>query len=250
MVIKTRSNIGKILITGASGRVAKAFIQAAGNQFYLRLTNRSEISDSISSHNDIMPCDVTDLADCRRACRGIDTVLHLAASPSRASDNANTLINNNIKGTSNIFQAALEARCKRVIFASSAQVIEGYPLDYEVRPQDAPRPKNLYGVSKALGEDIATYFAYQKGLSVITVRFANLTHLDDQYRSNARDLSTFLSYEDAVDLLIRCIRVADIDYAVVHGISNNHYKRLSLTETTKLIGYYPKDDAFKLVGFN
>lgn len=29
-----------------------------------------------------------------------------------------------------------------------------------------------------------------------------------------------------------------------HGISNNRFKRLDLSETTRVLGYQPQDDAF------
>ena len=45
-----------------------------------------------------------------------------------------------------------------------------------------------------------------------------------------------------------CIDAEDIDFAVVHGISNNRIKRLSLTETRDLLGYAPVDDGFKVYG--
>jgi nucleoside-diphosphate-sugar epimerase len=127
--------------------------------------------------------------------------------------------------------------------------VEGYPLDYQIRPDDAPKPKNLYGASKAFGEGIAAYFAHQEGLSALSVRIANFTTLSPGDRLSARDMSAFLSHRDAADLLERCIRVEGVQYAVVHGVSNNRYTRLSLEETRRLLGYAPQDDAFSLLGF-
>lgn len=158
-------------------------------------------------------------------------------------------MDNNILGTFNIFRAAKDAGCRQVVFASSAQAVEGYPLDYQIRPDDAPKPKNLYGASKAFGEGIAAYFAHQEGLSALSVRIANFTSLSPGDRLSARDMSAFLSHRDAADLLERCIRVEGVQYAVVHGVSNNRYTRLSLEETRRLLGYAPQDDAFSLLGF-
>lgn len=62
-------------------------------------------------------------------------------------------------------------------------------------------------------------------------------------------MSAFLSHRDAADLLERCIRIEGVQYAVVHGVSNNRYTRLSLEETRRLLGYAPQDDAFSLLGF-
>ncbi|HEI8868110.1 NAD(P)-dependent oxidoreductase [Serratia sp. AKBS12] len=245
-----RSEMGRILITGAAGRVATAYRTAMAGRYPLRLAERdTNLLRDIGANDQVLAFDITDLQACRAACAGIDTVLHLAADPSPDADFCDSLKDNNILGTFNIFRAAKDAGCRRVVFASSAQAVEGYPLDYQVRPDDAPRPKNLYGVSKAFGEGIAAYFAHQEGLSALSVRIANFTTLCADRQLSARDMSAFLSHRDAADLLDRCIRVTDVSYAVVHGVSNNRYQRLSLEETRQLLDYQPQDDAFALLGF-
>lgn len=245
-----RTELGRVLITGAGGRVASAFRQLAGERYAFRLADKEiGMITHLRPDDQALAFDITDIQACRAACANIDTVLHLAADPSPKAEFHSSLMNNNILGTFNIFRAAKDAGCRRVVFASCAQAVEGYPLSYQVRTGDAPRPKNMYGASKAFGEGIAAYFAYQEGLSALSVRIANCTTLEDGKQITARDMSTFLSHRDAADLLDRCIRISDVQYAVVHGISNNRYKRLSLEETTSLLDYHPKDDAFTLLGF-
>ncbi len=246
-----RTELGRVLITGAGGRVATAFRQFAGHRYDFRLAEKEAgLISHLRSNDEVLTFDITDIEACRAACANIDTVLHLAADPSADADFCSSLMNNNILGTFNIFRAAKDAGCQRVVFASSAQAVEGYPLDYQVRPDDAPKPKNMYGASKAFGEGIAAYFAHQEGLSALSVRIANFTTLEAGQQISARDMSAFLSHRDAADLLDRCIRVTKVQHAVVHGISNNRYKRLSLEETTRLLDYYPEDDAFTLLGFS
>ncbi|MNC65907.1 hypothetical protein D3C75_1162470 [compost metagenome] len=83
----------------------------------------------------------------------------------------------------------------------------------------------------------------------MSVRIANFTTLEPGEQLSARDMSAFLSHRDAADLLERCLRIEGVHHAVVHGVSNNRYKRLSLEETSQLLGYYPQDDAFSILGF-
>lgn len=64
-----------------------------------------------------------------------------------------------------------------MVFASSAQTVEGYPQDRQILVSDPVRPKNLYGVTKCFGEALGCYFATQEGLSVIAVRIANFTEM-------------------------------------------------------------------------
>jgi hypothetical protein len=61
-----------------------------------------------------------------------------------------------------------------------------------------------------------------------------------------RNLSAYLSRRDMNQLLTRCIETPDIDFAIVHAISNNRIKLLDLTETRALLGYEPQDDGFAL----
>jgi uronate dehydrogenase len=60
-------------------------------------------------------------------------------------------------------------------------------------------------------------------------------------------LSGFISARDMNQLLVRCIDAPVIPFAVVHGISDNRVKRVSLTETVALLGYEPQDDGFAWV---
>ncbi|VTP59723.1 hopanoid-associated sugar epimerase [Serratia rubidaea] len=77
-----RNEMGRILITGAGGRVATVYRLAVAGRHALRLAERdtARLTD-IGAHDEIVACDVRDLQACRRACDGIDTVLHLAADP-------------------------------------------------------------------------------------------------------------------------------------------------------------------------
>lgn len=130
-----------ILITGAAGRIGTALVEhldaRKGDHYDLLLADLEEGGDRG------IQLDVTDLAACRRACEGVDTVVHLAGLPSPDSP-FDALLPVNIAGTYNVFRAAADHGARRVIFASSAQVVEGYPLDVQVKTDMLVRPKNLY----------------------------------------------------------------------------------------------------------
>lgn len=235
-----------VLLTGAAGRVGSAFRLMAPDRLRLRLADR-DVS-SFGDAADVVAFDVAHLTSCREACVGIDTVVHLAADPGPIADFYGSLLDANIKGAFNIFRAASDAGCRRVVFASSAQTVEGYPEDRQVSVSDPIRPKNLYGVTKCFGEALGSYFATQENLSVIAVRIANFTELSVGEQYSARDVSAFLSHRDAVQLLVRAIEARNVDFAIVNGVSNNRYKRLALDESRAILGYTPEDDAFEILG--
>ena len=236
----------RILVTGAAGRIGSAFRALAPSHLSLRLADRD--TASLPQGADVMVVDVANLDECRRACVGIDTVLHLAADPGPVSDFYGSLLDANIKGAFNVFRAAADAGCRRVVFASSAQTIEGYPEDRQVTVKDPVRPANLYGVTKVFGEALGSYFATQEGLSVIAVRIANFASFTAGERHSARDVSAFLSHRDCVQLLVKAIEAENVHFAIVNGVSDNRYKRLALEESRELLGYAPEDDAFSILG--
>ncbi|CAM3567874.1 NAD(P)-dependent oxidoreductase [Parendozoicomonas haliclonae] len=189
--------------------------------------------------------DVSDFASCKAACKNVDTVIHLAgvASPDSPFEQVLPV---NIVGTYNIFQAAAESGVKRVIYASSAQAIEGYPLDIQVKSDMPVRPKNLYGVSKAFGESIAAYYAYQKNIESIAIRIGAFEYTHEWDELSSRDLSAWAEPSDLCSLIVKCIE-ADLTndpFVIAHGISDNRFKRLDLSETKKVLGYEPEFDSF------
>lgn len=232
-----------LLITGAAGRIGSALVTYLdaldGDPYVLHLADL-EIDDARG-----LVMDITDLAACRDACRGMDTVIHLAADPSPEAS-FDVLLPVNIAGTHNVFRAAADAGVRRVVFASSVQAVAGYPQDVQVRSDMPVRPKNLYGASKAFGEALAAYFAYQEGLQAVAVRIGAFEYARDWKQMGARGLSAWASPRDLCALLHRCVE-ADLGaepFAIAHGISDNRFKRLDLSDTRARLGYAPQDDAF------
>lgn len=242
----------KILLTGAAGRIGSSFFAHAAARYHFRLADRRSdaLSDATEQGHEVVELNVADPEACQEACRGIDTVLHLAADPSPAADFYGSLLENNIKGTYNVFRAAKDQGCQRVVFASSVHAVAGYPVDVQPHVESMVRPINMYGVSKCFGEAVAACFAHAEGLSSIAIRIG--AYDADWLRKNpsADSMAAFLSHRDMNHLLDRCIETPDIPFAIVHGISNNRFKRLDITRTRGLLGYEPQDDAFQIFGVN
>lgn len=238
-----------MLLTGAAGRIGTAFRLATGERYRFRLADRqiAGLAETPGEGHEIVQIDIADADACASACAGIDTVVHLAADPSPEAGWESSLLDNNIRGVVNVFRAANEAGCRRVVFASSVHAVLGYP-PAETIPDDAPpRPRNLYGASKAFGEAVAATYA-ASGLSGIAIRIGAYDAPWFHEARDAREAMAYLSVRDANDLLIRCIETPDIPYAVVAGISNNRRKRFDLVATRRLLGYEPRDDGFAMLG--
>ncbi len=130
----------KVLLTGAAGRIATAFRHYDGERYALRLADRDLGRIGDSAGHEAVALEIADLDACQAACAGIDTVVHLAADPSPDADFYGSLLDNNIKGTYNVFRAARDQGCRRVIFASSVHAVIGYMPDVQAHPEFARSP--------------------------------------------------------------------------------------------------------------
>ncbi|TJY36216.1 NAD-dependent epimerase/dehydratase family protein [Pontimicrobium aquaticum] len=235
----------KILITGGFGKIGKHFIQNYNHKYEITVADISTNNKTFTSNVQIQQVNLLDFKVCQKLCEGIDTVIHLAGMVDPISE-SNEILETNIKITQNIFKAAVNSKCKRLIFSSSAQTIESYPTDIQVTKNMVVKPKNIYGVSKCFGEALAAYHAFNSEISAICLRIGAYEFPKDFTEMNARDLSAFLHPNDFNQLLIGCIETENIQYEVLNAISNNRYKRLDISESIQKVGYQPKADAFKL----
>lgn len=236
----------KVLLTGACGRIGKTFFQAMQHHYHFVLADRHQPNFAIGEHRFIR-LDMADKEELVALVDGIDVVVHLAGIPF-ADSSFEELLPNNILATTYLLDAAANAHCKRVVFASSAQAIEGYPQDQQITPDMPVMPANLFGVSKCYGEALCAFYSAQRGLSCIVLRIGAFKFPDDHDLLSTPDLSTWLSPRDAVQLLQRAIEVEGVQHLVGYGISNNRFNRLDLSETTRILGYHPLDDASREFG--
>lgn len=235
-----------ILLTGAAGRIGTAFRDHVGDRYRLRLGVHHPEKLGDPCGHEVYPLEISDLDACRAACAGMDVVVHLAGCPSPGADFYETLLDSNVKGPYNILRAAADQGCRRVVLASSVQAVVGYPLDVQVHTDSPVRPLNMYGVCKCFTEAAAHCFASVEGLSCIVVRIGTFESDWVKRAANARNLSTFVSRRDMSQLLMRCIETPGVSFAIVHGVSDNRFKFLDLTDTRQVLGYRPQDDAFQL----
>lgn len=238
----------RVLLTGAAGKIGTALFHYARERSVFRLADRpgTTLPDPGDDH-EALAFDLSDAAACRKACEGTDVVVHLAADPSPDADFEGSLLENNILGSYNLLSAAHEAGCRRAVVASSAQVVEAYPVDVQVHPGMPVSPGNLYGVSKCFVEALASYYATKRGLSCVAVRIGAFEYAEEHETMSRRDLSAFVSPRDLCQLLCRCVDATEeTRFAIAHGVSENRFKRLEISETRRTFGYHPEDDAFRI----
>ncbi len=230
----------RILITGAAGQIGVALRQGLRGAYSLvRLLDVAPLG-AAQAGEEVVAADIRDMPALENAMTGIDCVVHLAgASVESPWDKVLPL---NIEGCYNVFEAARRHGVKRVIFASSNHAIGFHRRERFIDNTVVPRPDSRYGVSKVFGEAVGRLYADKYGLSVACLRIGTFRNPDRP--NDARQLLTWISHRDMVQLVRRCIDHPDYHFVIVYGVSNNLRSRWDNTNA-KFLGYRPEDDSEK-----
>ncbi|MFZ1705211.1 MAG: SDR family oxidoreductase [Saprospiraceae bacterium] len=119
--------------------------------------------------------DIRDYNMCLKACEGIHLISHQAALGSVPRSIKDPLTTNdvNITGTLNIFNAAVQKKVKRVVFAASSSTYGDSPGLPKVEDKIG-RPLSPYAVTKYVNELYADVFAKTYGVEFIGLRYFNV----------------------------------------------------------------------------
>jgi uronate dehydrogenase len=226
----------RVLITGAGGEIGRALRAGfSGKYRVLRLLDIKP-QEPPGAGEELLTADLTDPDVTSTALKDVDCVVHLAGIP--REDAWETILPNNIVGTYNVFEAARLNVVKRVVFASSNHAVGYHRTARRIGIDVAPRPDSRYGVSKVFGEALGRMYADKYGLSVACLRIGS-------YRErplDARQLSTWISPRDMVQLVRRCIDAPDYHFLIAYGVSANTRNRW-LDPNADFLGYKPQDNA-------
>ncbi len=119
--------------------------------------------------------DIRDESVYRKACEGVEYVLHQAAlgSVPRSIKDPVTTNDVNIGGFMHMLVAARDAGVRRLVFASSSSVYGDSP-ELPKREERIGRPLSPYAVSKYVNEVYADVFAKTYGMELIGLRYFNV----------------------------------------------------------------------------
>jgi uronate dehydrogenase len=205
----------RVLITGAGGGIGRRLrVLLRGIYPELRLSDRALI-DELAPGETFVDADLGDPAAVERAVAGIDGIVHLGGMS--VENDWPTILESNIVGAYNIFEAARRQAVRRLVFASSNHAVGFYRRTRRVGTAVLPRPDTRYGVSKAFGEALGALYADKYGLGVLCIRIGNV----DQKPVDKRRLSIWIHPEDLAQLVRIGLDHPDLRYEVVYGASDN-----------------------------
>lgn len=226
----------RVLLTGASGGVGARLRRLLPPRYpHLRLSDLQPPKDLLPEE-EFVAANLADMAEVERAVEGMEGIIHLGAYSVEGP--WETILQSNIAGTYNLFEAARRKGVKRVVFASSNHVVGFYPRSQRLTADVTALPDTRYGVSKACGEAIGALYAYKYGLQVLCLRIGNV---DDAPR-DVRRLSIWLKPEDLVQLIRIGLEHPDLRYEIFYGASDNSRGWWD-NATAYRYGYKPSGDS-------
>lgn len=205
----------RIFVSGATGSWGQTLITmllSRHNVEEIVCFSRGELQQVLMKrkfHNPKLKFVIGDIRDydaVKQATRGVDYIFHLAALKHVpvCEENVQETIKTNINGTTNIVNAAIENRVKKVIDVSSDKAVE---------------PINLYGMTKAVGEKIIvqandlsdyTKFVCIRGGNVMGSSGSVIPFFIEQIKNGGPITITdvkmtrfFLTLEEAIELLFK-----------------------------------------------
>jgi nucleoside-diphosphate-sugar epimerase len=232
-----------ILVTGSSGRIGRAVVEEL---LARKKTVRGFDRTATPGLSEMVVGTLTSAADVAKAMRGVHTVIHLAATPDDA-DFLAEIVPNNIVGVYHIFEEAQKAGVKRLIVASSGQVVwyqrttGPFPIDANVQPT----PRYWYAAAKLFLEGAGRAFAEKFGMEVIAVRLGWCPRTPEQVeeiRAAEWAQEVYLSPGDA-GRFFACAAEAKLErkFNVLYVTSKPKVVRYDLETTKRLVGFEPRE---------
>ncbi|MCZ6681033.1 MAG: NAD(P)-dependent oxidoreductase [Candidatus Poribacteria bacterium] len=244
----------KVLITGMSGLIGGIVGDHLEGKFVLSALNRRPVPE-VECHQ----ADIADLDAIQPAFEGVDVVVHLAAM-SRGNATWEEVLNHNIIGTYNVFEASRRAGVKRIIYASSGATVSNWEREfpynaltegrYDAVPDTLPtlthesptRPSGLYGCSKICGEAFARHFADTYGISIICLRIGAVTR--ENRPTQPRHFSIWCSQRDIAQMVEKCIEAPEgVRFDIFFAVSNNKWSYRDISHAREVVGFEPQDAA-------
>jgi len=180
----------------------------------LRVSDVAELGSAAASE-ELVPARLEDNSAVLELLAGVDAVVHLGGVSVEGP--FEPILQANIVGVHNLYEAARRHRVRRIVFASSNHVTGFYRQDEVVSPREPMRPDGNYGISKAFGELLSRFYFDRYGIETVCLRIGS----SFPEPKDRRMLATWLSYDDLERLVVASLTAPVVGHSVVYGMSDN-----------------------------
>src|SRR5207237_4662091 len=227
----------RVLITGAGGGIGRSLRETLRGVYpVLRLSDRVPLAPARDGEEVVDQLDIADMAAVEKMVAGVDGIVHLGGIS--GENTWEKILEGNIVGLYNVFEAARRAGVKRIVMATSNHAVGFYPRSQTIDHRVVPRPDSRYGVSKAFSEALASLYADKHGIGFLCTRIGNF----GVKPSDSRRLSIWISPRDYTQLVRIGLEHPDVRFEIVYGVSGNQRSWYDNSNAVRL-GYRPQDDS-------
>lgn len=226
----------KLVLTGAAGRLGSYLREPLAAMADSLVS--SDIADGVGQlfpGETYVQADLSDLNAMLDLMDGADMVVHFGAHGDEAP--FDTILGPNIIGAYNIWEAAYQKGVRRVVYASSIHAVGMHDRTHNIGTDVPHRPDTFYGLAKCFTEDLASLYWDKRQVESVCMRILSCAQV-----TSARALGSWLSYDDLIHLVERCIDTPVTGFSIVYGVSDNDRAPVDNTAAS-FLGYRPKDNA-------
>lgn len=211
----TAERFERLLLTGAAGGLGRVLRPRLKR--LCRVLRVSDIAamDAAGEGEEVVVAPLQDGAAVHALVAGVEAIVHLGGISVEGP--FEPILQANIVGAWNLYEAARKHGTKRIVFASSNHVTGFYRQDEVVSPQDPVRPDGHYGLSKAFGENLSRFYFDRYGIETVCLRIGS----SFPEPKDRRMLATWLSYDDLERLVVASLTAPVVGHSIVYGLSDN-----------------------------
>ncbi len=226
----------RLLLTGAAGGLGRELRPRLRRLAHtLRLSDVAEMAAAVAGE-EVMTAALQDAAAVDRIVAGSEAIVHLGGISTEGP--FAPILEANIVGVWNLYEAARRHGVARIVFASSNHVTGFYRQDEVIGPDEPMRPDGHYGLSKAFGENVARFYFDRYGIESVCLRIGS----SFPEPKDRRMLATWLSYDDLERLVVASLTAPVVGCSVVYGVSANTTTWWDNTSAAHL-GFRPQDSS-------
>ncbi|MGZ5158568.1 MAG: NAD-dependent epimerase/dehydratase family protein [Caldimonas sp.] len=225
----------RLLLTGAAGGLGRVLRPRLKK--LCRVLRVSDIAPlDAAADEELVVAPLQDAVAVHALVAGVEAIVHLGGVSVEGP--FEPILQANIVGVWNLYEAARRHGTKRIVFASSNHVTGFYRQDEVVSPLEPMRPDGHYGLSKAFGENLSRFYFDRYGIETVCLRIGS----SFPEPKDRRMLATWLSYDDLERLVVASLTAPLVGHSVVYGMSDNTTSWWDNTSAAHL-GYRPQDSS-------
>ena len=161
--------MNKLVLTGAAGRLG-SWLREPLSKMADEMVS-TDIADDIGnlySGETYIKADLANYEEVHQVLAGADMVVHFGAIGDEAP--FDQILQANIVGAYNIWEAAFQHQLKRVVYASSIHAVGMYPKNQFIGTDVPHRPDTFYGLAKCFAEDLGSLYWDKRGMESVCLR--------------------------------------------------------------------------------